>query len=170
MIVGMSDENQARREEIVRWLTDEGLHIEGHTDPQAHFHLICRFNRASIRIVALRNPNGIIVLEIDITLDDNYRSLLDQIESTETKDNMLWELRLGLVNLVDRMRIMDNYHEEGWIRLQNILYVENLRREQFMASVISLHSAYLSALWIVEKRAGVNRTHYQPPEPYGMYR
>ncbi len=161
----MASEYEELRTNITRWLTDEGAQVETRAVPTTHFALFCRLNGAQMMVSALQVPNGVIAVNNVLTLSDTIIQNLDQIPN-DRRDAMLWELRLSLVNLVDQIRITDNYHDDPWIILQDTLYAEGLTRAKLMKRVKRLRSALYTAIWIVEKHAGFRRSQQQANSVY----
>src|SRR3989304_1205479 len=164
-IIGMSENHNELKEKITIWLSKERFQADSITVQGAFFAISCRVNGQPISIVAWQNHDGFLTVSTSITLGDDQKNLLNEIPEDKII-TMLWEIRLSLVNLVDRMRILDNHNESDWIQLQNTIYFEGLDREGFMRCIKRLHSASLTVIWIIEKYSGARNTRHQPPSLY----
>lgn len=157
------DEN-ALRQRITDWLISEGWTVGGTPKPIADTVWAVQAVDRSGKSFALGQPNtrpDLVVIQTGIKLDVRHAEKLGGL-SREEQEEFCWELRFQLLDRVGFNGVAVPLQAVNFVEK---LFVEDLTRTHFFATLRTLQNAMLAVIWMVWRRLGQQVPDEGAPQP-----
>lgn len=118
------------RDNIRKWLTDEGLYETDVKDDNAYFNFAARHQKIVFHAFQPVSKKDAVVLGCSLNLNTEQKRRLTKIEKSE-----LYQKLLSTDDLFEFHPNIDNLEN---IRIQNIIFYDGLTKNEFMKAVFRL--------------------------------
>lgn len=157
-------EPNALRQQITDWLINEGWTVGGTPKPIADTAWALQAVDRSGKSFALGQPNtrpDLVVIQTGIKLDARHAGKLGAL-SHEDQEEFCWKLRFQLLDRVGFSGVAVPLESINFVEK---LFVEDLTRTHFFATLRTLQNAMLAVIWMVWQRLGQQLPDEGAPQP-----
>ena len=142
--------NEEIKEQIQKWLMEEGWRIRTENVPDAEWFLSGE-SEAQVRIGIgkKRERPDQIIIQGSVTFQQEQQEQITQFPSAERND-FLWNMRFSLLNLGVEFSGVTEPPQE--IRISQRIYYDGLTKDRFLQRVSQVRNGVLTVLWMVAKK------------------
>lgn len=163
---GDSPKELVRR--IGEWFNDEGIPFDSTPDINSRFHLKVHMKNLQVHVRESNVRVGCLVVEGIMALDEDQVALVSKV-----KDDEQHALFLKLFRELDRseylFQLSKNFEERNWLRIQRILYLEDLTRSALLNTMKDLNTRFVDINYELNEALD-NMTEPPSPADSSLYR
>lgn len=138
------------RERIVGWLAADHWKIQEGGSPQTRWAVVAEdAQRKRIVFAQLVDRPDLLVIQGSLAVPEALRRRLDQMPAPE-REELLWDMRFQLLSMDVRFQGVAPPLEK--ITVRQHLYVDDLRRNEFVGTVNRLQDALLAMIWMFRRK------------------
>jgi len=147
-----TDEKIEPQDLIQKWLIQEGFKVQSIEDPKSWFNLLVEDKQGRKTNVAQQfDKVDHITIGTKLVIHELRQSKLRQMNDKE-RDNLFWELRLGLLDRGVGFSAITIPLKE--IRVSMGIFYDGLSKDNFMRRLFDVRKALLYVAWIIERALG----------------
>lgn len=140
----MTDQNSQLKERIEQWFDDEGIPFQGVPDINSRFLIRAQMKNMQINVRESNVRIGCIVIEGIMSLNEDQTALLKKLKNDEAQRHALF---LKFFRQLDQeeylFQLSRNFFEPNWLRIQRILYREDLSRSSLLNGMKELNMRFV---------------------------
>jgi hypothetical protein len=153
---------------IKEWFDDEGIPFDSTPDINSRFHLKAHMKNLQVHVRESNVRVGCLVVEGIMALDEGQVALVNKV-----KDEEQHALFLKIFRELDRseylFQLSKDFEETNWLRIQRILYLEDLTRSALLNAMKDLNTRFVDINYELNEALD-NMTEPPSPADSSLYR
>ncbi len=142
------------KDEIQKWLADEGYFRQKVPDENSNFHFIINYPESHvIDVIQPKGKEDMIVIGCATNVSPEHLSQMEKMNS-EDREDFIWEFRFALNGLLVDFQIQhpDNILQSYVVSTE--IYEDGLNKDRLISSVKNVFRAKLQGLWKIQQKFG----------------
>ncbi|HSO25155.1 MAG TPA: DUF2299 family protein [Methanobacteriaceae archaeon] len=142
------------KDEIQKWLADEGYFRQKVPDENSNFHFIINYPESHvIDVIQPKGKEDMIVIGCATNVSPEHLSQMKKMNS-EDREDFIWEFRFALNGLLVDFQIQhpDNILQSYVVSTE--IYEDGLNKDRLISSVKNVFRAKLQGLWKIQQKFG----------------
>ena len=157
---GQNSRFTTAKEKISEWLlADEWKIQEGASEPAAWVIIAEDSQGKKVVFAQLNRRPDLLLIQASVSIAPDVRTKVLSIRPIEERENLLWDIRFQLLNAGLKFSGVEPELEKVTVKTR--LYLEDLRRNEFVQIVSSVQDSILAVIWTIQRKLGQPA----PPEP-----
>jgi hypothetical protein len=140
---GEEDHHSLLRKRIEGWLDDEGISFESAPDFNSHFQLKANLKNVEVHLSEPKVRKGVLAIQAVVSPDETQLARIQNLKP-ENKRTIF----LSLFSKLDRSEylfmLQEDFTSKNWMRIQRILYIEDLTRTKLFGEMKGLNTKFLN--------------------------
>lgn len=142
------------KDEIQKWLADEGYFRQKVPDENSNFHFIINYPESHvIDVIQPKGKEDMIVIGCATNVSPEHLSQMKKM-NLEDREDFIWEFRFALNGLLVDFQIQ---HPENILQsyvVSTEIYEDGLNKDRLISSVKNVFRAKLQGLWKIQQKFG----------------
>lgn len=139
------------KNQIIEWLSQEGLFDKEIPDENANFHFVINYPQDhKMDIISLKGKEDMILIACATQLTEEQHDLIKEAPS-QVNNSLIWAIRFNLNQfLVDIELNHPNMYLESFL-ITDELFEDGLSKNELIHTLKRIFKAKLQCLWLIEK-------------------
>jgi hypothetical protein len=137
------DRQRLLKQRIEGWLDDEGISFESTPDFNSHFHVKANLKNVEVHLTEPKVRRGVLSVQAVVSLDEGQLAHVQNLKPEEKRS-----VFLSLFSKLDTSEylfmLQEDFTSKSWMRIQRILYLEDLTRTKLLTEMKELNTKFVS--------------------------